>query len=121
MWEGASPLPQWSTFHREAASSVGPDHVLDLLKRRQPPRAQLAADAALLVTAPRRLREDHLRCVDPHHAGLQGIGHAFGGFAVAADHAGYQAEIAVVGQGDGLVFRGKASYTQHRSEDFLLP
>ncbi|MNJ56504.1 hypothetical protein D3C77_520540 [compost metagenome] len=95
--------------------------MLDLLKGTQPPRPKLPSDTALLVAAPGRLREDHLRRIDPHQTGLKGIGHPLGGVQVATDDTGHQTEFAVVGQSHRFSFAGHRPDAQHRAKDFLTP
>ena len=82
--------------------------------------AQLAADAALLVAAPRSLAVRRVVGVDPRDAGAQGLDHAHRARDVLGPHSSGEPVDGVVGDPDGLFLVVEGDHHEHRPEDLLL-
>src|SRR5471032_3183413 len=96
-------------------------HLLDFLEGGKPERTQFPPDTAALVAAPRRLRIDQLRRVDPHHAGLKRTSDPFAARLVFCDDRRHESVLAVIGHVDGLLFSVERAYAQDRAEDLVTP
>src|SRR5258706_5600030 len=83
------------------------------------PLAELAADAALLVAAPRRLDVGRLHVIHPHDAGAQALDRAHRAEDVARPDGGGEAVVGVVGDAQGVFFAVERDDRGYRAEDFL--
>ena len=79
----------------------------------------LAAEAGLLDAAERRRGVGDEAAVEADHAGLDLLGDAQAAGEVAGVDVGDEAELGVVGQGDGLVLGGEAADGGDGAEDLL--
>src|SRR5262249_52501734 len=77
----------------------------------------LTADAGLLDAAERRRRVRHDAAVEAHHAGLEGLADPQAAAQVPGVDVGDQAELGVVGPGQGVVLGGEADHGSDRAED----
>src|SRR5271163_2637058 len=75
---------------------------LQLEKRRETLRTELASEAAGLHAAERARRVEHV-VVDADAAGLHTLGHGFATLVVVRPHAAAEPELGVVGHRDGLI------------------
>ena len=119
-WRNFSPVSEPPDF-RHAGKQVGV-HVLHLHHLCQAHLAVGAADAAELEPAVRRLGDakarDHV--VNHHRAGLDPLCHALAATTICRPHTGSQAEVAVVGQANGLVVGVEGRDGKDRAEGLLL-
>src|SRR5205809_706060 len=83
------------------------------------PGAELAADAALFVSAPGRLHVRRLHVVHPDDAGVQVLHGAHGAEDVARPYRGGETVVRVVGDRQGVLFVVEWDDAGHRSEDFF--
>src|SRR5207247_8343812 len=112
---------------RESSLLVPPDglfgkidvHLFDVEILLDAPPAQLAADAALLVAAPRRLDVGGLHMVHPDDAGAQRFHHAHRAEDVARPDCGGEAIVRVVGDPQRVLFGVERDHARHGPEDFL--
>src|ERR671919_3244863 len=95
-----------------SGSCVLPD-VLGLAVLVQARRAELAADARLLVAAPLGLWDIGMVVVDPHRAVLKAAGDTLGPAGVLRPDRAGQTVVGVVGDADSVVLAGKAFDRQH--------
>src|SRR5580765_8492076 len=83
------------------------------------PLAQLASDAALLVTAPGRLDVGGLHVVDPHDARAQILDRAHRAEDVARPDGGGESEVGVVGDAQRVLFAVERDDAVDRPENLL--
>src|SRR5262249_41917548 len=95
-----TPVRSSATLIRDG--SPGPDDALELRVRVQAERPAVAADAAVL-RAPERCLMVALDRVDTDVAGAKAAGGPHPAGRVAGEHVVVQPEVAVVGEGDGLL------------------
>src|SRR6476469_204187 len=107
----------WIGAARSGPSALPHDR-LHLAVGVQPPRAAVAADAAVLEAAERRLMVA-LEGVDADVAGLQQLGDRHGPAGVAGEHVVVEAVGAVVGDRDRLVLVVERDGHDDRAEDLL--
>ncbi|MNO67924.1 hypothetical protein D3C76_587410 [compost metagenome] len=78
------------------------------------------ADAGLLVPAERGMRRVQVVAVGPYATGLDRAAHTVGAVDVAGPQPGAEAELGVIGDGQGFGFVLEGGDAHHRSEDFFL-
>ena len=83
------------------------------------PRAEFAAEAGLLVAAPRCFDVRGLHVVDPYNARAQRLHHTEGLEYIASPHCSSQAIRRVVGNLHGIFFVVEWDHRRNRAEDFF--
>src|SRR5690606_19413523 len=91
-----APAPLGSAVQAAEADVLGVHVLVDAVAR------AFTAHARLLDAAEGRHRGADEAGIDAHHAGFDGIGHAPHAREIAREEVGGQAELAVVGDGDGF-------------------
>src|SRR5579864_2512929 len=85
----------------------------------QPPGAEFAAEARLLVAAPGRFDVSRLHVIDPDDAGTERLHDAEGLVDVTRPNSSSKPVWRVVGDTDGFGFPIEGNHGRHRAEDFL--
>src|SRR5271167_2924093 len=83
------------------------------------PRAKFAAEARLLVAAPRCFDVSRLHMIDPNDAGAERLHDAEGFVDVARPDGGGEAVRRVIGDADGVGFAVERDHRRDRAEDFF--
>src|SRR5918911_2317920 len=91
-------------------------HLLDVQIFLDAPLAELAADAALLVAAPRRLDVGRLHVVHPHDAGAQVLYDAHRTKDVARPHGSCETVIGIVRNAQRIGFIVERNHARDRTE-----